>query len=81
MYVLILPHFDVDFQMPLLRKDNQLGSVVILLTVEVQCITLTYHPRNLSFIICNVNGLSYINLEVKKTCCFRETTVTLLFSE
>ena len=57
MYVLILPHFDVDFQMPLLIKYNQLGSMVIFLIVEVQCITLIYHPRNLSFIICNVNGL------------------------
>ena len=31
----ILPHFDVDFQILLLIKYNQLGLTVILLTVEV----------------------------------------------
>ena len=31
----ILPHFDVDFQTPLLIKYNELGSIVILMTVEV----------------------------------------------
>ena len=62
----ILPHFDVDFQISLLIKYNHLGSVVILLTVEVQCITLIYHPRNLSFIICNVNGLSSIKSRSQK---------------
>ena len=31
----ILPHFDVDFQILLLIKYNELGSMVIVLTVEV----------------------------------------------
>ena len=31
----ILPHFDADFQIPLLIKYNDLGSIIILLTVEV----------------------------------------------
>ena len=30
-----MPHFDVDFQTPLLIMYNQLGSIVIILTVEV----------------------------------------------
>ena len=74
----ILPHFDVDFQIPLLIKYNQLGSMVILLTVEVQCITLIYHPRNLSFIICNVNGLSYIKSRSKKNKKKRAVSEKLL---
>ena len=46
-------------------------------------ITLIYHPRNLSFFICNINGLSYIKSRSKKKgkSSFRETVVTLLFSE
>ena len=41
---------------------------------------IIYHPRNLSFVISNVNGLSYIkSRSKKKPCCFRKTAVTLLF--
>ena len=78
--IYILPHFDVDFHIPLLKKYNHLGSMVILLTVEVQCITLIYHHRNLSFIICNINPSSPRTLSRWRATRSYTTSMRLAFN-
>ena len=60
----ILPHFDVDFQTPPVDKVQRVRLSGY--PFDCRSITLIYHPRNLSFIICNVNGLSYIKSRSQK---------------